>query len=185
MRARELGAAPVTPAMGATLRMLAAACGARTVIEIGTGAGVSGLWLLEGMTADGVLTSIDLEAEFIEAARYALREAGIPSSRARLINGRALDVMPRMRAAGYDMVVIDADIRQLPSYLSHARRVVRPGGVIAVCHSLLDDRVSDPARREEATVTMRHCITEMSDDPELVTATLTCGDGITVAITCS
>lgn len=182
-RARELDAQPVSPAQGATLRMLAAASGAKTVIEVGTGAGVSGLWVLQGMPPDGVFTSIDSDADFIEAARQALREAQVASSRTRLINGRALDVLPRMTAAGYDMVILDGDVRQLGLTLDQARRIVRKGGLIVVVHALWNDRVSDPARRDEATVAMRQAIQSLREDPGLLTATLTCGDGLTVAVT--
>ena len=62
--ANELGANPVSPGTGAALRMLAALTGARAVLEVGTGAGVSSLWLLDGMSPNGVLTTIDSEVEF-------------------------------------------------------------------------------------------------------------------------
>lgn len=181
-RATELSAGPVSPAQGAALRMLAAACGAKTVLEVGTGAGVSGLWVLQGMTPEGVFTSLDSDAEFIEAARQAFRDARVSPQRTRLINGRALDVLPRMTQAGYDMVILDGDVRQLAPTLVHARRICRPGGLIVVVHSLWGDRVADPARRDEATVAMRHAIQALNDDPDLLTATLTCGDGLTVAV---
>lgn len=181
-RAIELNAQPVSPATGAALRLLAASSGAKTVIEIGTGAGVSGLWLLQGMTVDGVFTSIDTEAEYLQAARTAFREAGVPHSRTRLINGRGLDVLPRMTAAGYDMVVIDADVRNLPAYVEHARRIVRRGGLVVIVGSLWHDRVSDPARRDEETVTMRSVVTALSEDESLIVSTLTCGDGLTAAV---
>ena len=44
------------PGTGALLAFLARSVNATNVVEIGTGAGVSGLWLLAGMRADGVLT---------------------------------------------------------------------------------------------------------------------------------
>ena len=127
--ATDLGAEPVSTGVGATLRLLAATCGAKAVLEIGTGAGVSGLWLLQGMSADGVLTTIDHEVEFHKYARRAFTAAGIPSQRTRLIAGRALDVLPRMAARGYDMMVIDAPADEIPDYLDHALRVLRPGGL--------------------------------------------------------
>ena len=88
--ATDLGADPVSTGVGAALRLLAATCGAKAVLEIGTGAGVSGLWLLQGMSPDGVLTTIDQEVEFHKHARRAFAAAGIPSQRTRLIAGRAL-----------------------------------------------------------------------------------------------
>ena len=74
--AREVGLDAVTPGAGAALRLLAAAGNARAVVEIGTGTGVSGVWLLRGMRADGVLTTIDVEAEHQRIARRIFAEAG-------------------------------------------------------------------------------------------------------------
>jgi predicted O-methyltransferase YrrM len=92
----ELGCVPVLPGAGAALCMLAAAIGARAVVEIGTGAGVGSIWLLRGMRPDGVLTTIDVEPEHHRAARETYAEAGIATNRVRLISGRALDVLPRL-----------------------------------------------------------------------------------------
>ena len=112
--ASELGASPVSSGTGAALRMLAAVAGARAVLEVGTGAGVSGLWLLDGMAPDGVLTTIDVESELLGHARRNFAAAGLSSHRTRLIAGRALDVLPRMAARGYDMVVLDGDLDETP-----------------------------------------------------------------------
>ena len=78
-RGAELGCVPIGPGGGAALRFLAAATNARAVVEVGTGAGVSGLWLLRGMRPDGVLTTVDKDPEHQRAAKQAFAEAGIPS----------------------------------------------------------------------------------------------------------
>src|SRR5688572_7008122 len=97
----SLGYAPVAPGAGAGLRFLAATISARAVVEIGTGTGVSGLWLLAGMAPEGVLTSIDVDPEAQRTARAAFREAGYAPSRLRLINGLGLEVLPRLTDGGY------------------------------------------------------------------------------------
>jgi len=74
-RGEQLGATPVLAGTGAALRMLAAACHAKTIVEIGSGAGVSGLWILEGMPADGVLTTIEIQPEHGRAAKQAFAQA--------------------------------------------------------------------------------------------------------------
>ena len=66
-KAAEIGCVAIDPGAGATLRVLAAAAKAHNVVEIGTGAGVSALWLLDGMNDDGLLTSIVSEAENYKA----------------------------------------------------------------------------------------------------------------------
>src|SRR6476620_8232707 len=76
-RGEELGCTTIGPGGGAALRMLAAAVGAKAVVEVGTGAGVSGLWLLEGMPSDGTATTIDIEEENPRAAKEAYASAGV------------------------------------------------------------------------------------------------------------
>src|ERR1700752_5221213 len=75
-RAVDIGAGAVTPAVGALLSLLAKLSGAKAVAEVGTGAGVSGLWLLSGMSDDGVLTTIDIEPEYLRLAKETATEAG-------------------------------------------------------------------------------------------------------------
>ncbi|HEX6683233.1 MAG TPA: O-methyltransferase [Candidatus Limnocylindrales bacterium] len=128
----EVGLSPVAPATGATLRLLAAANSARSVVEIGTGTGVSGLWLLRGMRADGVLTTIDVEAEHQRMARRLFVEAGFPSSRTRIITGRAIDVLTRLADGVYDMVFVDADPAEFGPCVEAAGRLLRVGGVLAL-----------------------------------------------------
>src|ERR1700752_5119720 len=87
-RAVETGVGAVTPAVGALLSLLAKLSGGKAVVEVGTGAGVSSLWLLSGMREDGVLTTIDIEPEHLRLAKQALTDAGVGPSRTRLIRGR-------------------------------------------------------------------------------------------------
>ncbi|NUT38125.1 MAG: methyltransferase domain-containing protein [Hamadaea sp.] len=143
--ARELGLAPIAPSTGAALRLFAAMVNARAVIEIGTGTGVSGLWLLRGMRADGVLTTIDTDAEHQRFARRVFVEAGFVASRSRVIAGRALDVLPRLTDGGYDMMVVDGDPAEHEAAVAGAARLLRPGGVVAVvgCTIELADAVRD------------------------------------------
>jgi predicted O-methyltransferase YrrM len=181
-RAEELGCTPVQPGAGAALRLLAAALGARTVVEVGTGTGVSGLWLLGGMPDDGVLTSIDIETEHQKAAREAFAEAGIAPNRTRLISGPALDVLPRLTDGAYDLVVCDADKKEYREYLEQALRLIRPGGVVAFDNALWHDRVADPAQRDETTTIIRELGKAVRDDPRLIPAMLPVGDGLLVAV---
>ncbi len=180
-RARELGCVPIGPGGGATLRVLAAATGAKSVVEVGTGAGVSGLYLLAGMAADGVLTTIDVEGEHQRAAKEAFGEAGIASGRYRLINGSAAEVLPRLRDAAYDVVFVDADKSAYAVYYEQALRLLRPGGVVAFDNALWHDRVADPSERDPETVVLRDLGKAVRDDDRLLSALLPVGDGLLVA----
>ena len=178
----ELGASPVGTGVGAALRLLAAACQARHVVEIGAGAGTSGLWLLDGMPDDGILTTIELEPEHARAARTAFAEAGIPTQRTRVISGRATDVLPRMTDGAYDMVLIDADKASYPAYVEHGIRLLRSGGVLALDNMLWHDKVADPAARDADTTTLRDLGKALRDNDELVPSLLPVSDGLFVAV---
>jgi predicted O-methyltransferase YrrM len=182
VRSEELGCIPVVPGTGVVLRLRAAAVNAKAVVEVGTGAGVSGLWLLFGMASDGVLTTIDIEAEHQRAAKQAYAAAGIAPQRTRVITGRALDVLPRMTDAAYDMVVIDADKTEYPQYVEQALRLLRTGGVLALDNMLWHDNVADPAARDETTTTLRDLGKALRDDDSLLSALLPVGDGILAAV---
>ncbi|MGH8860209.1 MAG: O-methyltransferase [Jatrophihabitantaceae bacterium] len=180
-RGHELGCVPIGPAGGAALRVLAAATRAKAAIEVGTGAGVSGLYLLDWMAEDGQLVSIDVESENQRAAKEAFAEAGIASTRYRLINGSAADVLPRMRDAAYDLVFVDADKSAYAVYYEQAVRMLRPGGVVAFDNMLWHDRVADPSQRDTDTVVLRELAKTVRDDDRLVSVLLASGDGLLVA----
>ncbi|WP_040155238.1 O-methyltransferase [Mobilicoccus massiliensis] len=181
-RGEELGCTPVLPGVGGALRLLAASVQAHTVVEIGTGAGVSALWLLDGMPADGVLTTIDIEAAHHRAARQSFSAAGLAPQRTRIITGQALDVLPRLADGAYDMVVVDGDKREYPAYVEQALRIVRIGGVVAVDNMLWHDKVADPAARDETTTLLRTLGKRLRDDEHLQTTLLPVGDGLLVAV---
>jgi len=180
-RARELGCVPIGAAGGATLRVLAAATSARAVVEVGTGAGVSGLYLLAGMAADGVLTTIDIESEHQRAAKEAFTEAGVAQNRYRLINGSAPEVLPRLRDAAYDLVFVDADKAEYAVYYEQAIRLLRPGGVVAFDNALWHDRVADSSQRDHETMVIRDLGKTVRDDSRLVSTLLAVSDGLLVA----
>ncbi|HEX4103184.1 MAG: O-methyltransferase [Pseudonocardiaceae bacterium] len=181
-RGQELGCIPIGPAGGAALRFLASALAARAVVEVGTGAGTSGLWLLRGMTPAGVLTSIDVEPEHQRAARQTFSEAGFPPSRYRLIMGQALDVLPRLTDGGYDLVFVDAAKPEYPRYLEAGVRLLRPGGVIAFDNALWGGRVADPACRDPSATALRETGAKVRDDETLIPLMLPIGDGLLLAL---
>ncbi|MGH3823954.1 MAG: O-methyltransferase [Pseudonocardiaceae bacterium] len=181
-RGQELGCTPVEPGSGAALRFLAGALAARAVVEVGTGAGASGLCLLRGMAPDGALTSIDVEPEHQRAARQAFTEAGFPPSRYRLIMGQALDVLPRLTDGGYDLVFVDAAKPEYPRYLEAGVRLLRPGGVIAFDNALWSGRVADLTHRDPSSTALRTLGTMVRNDDTLTPLMLPLGDGLLLAL---
>jgi predicted O-methyltransferase YrrM len=176
------GASPVSPAVGATLRFIAAALNAKAVVEIGTGCGTSGIWLLRGMRRDAVLTSVDVEPEHQRLARRAFMEAGFASNRFRLIGGKASDVLPRLTDGGYDLVFCDADKHEYPAYLTAALRLLRPGGVVAFDNALWGGRVADRGQTDPETAAIREAAELVQQDERLVPLLLPIGDGLLAAV---
>ncbi len=181
-RAAEVGVGCVDPAIGAVLRLLVASVGARAVIEIGTGTGVSTLWLLKGMQPDGILTSVDSEPEHHRLAKQSLAEAGVTAGRVRLIGGRALEVLPRLTDAAYDVVVCDASRSQNADYLTAAMRLLRTGGLVVFVGALSGGKVAEPTARDPDTVALRELARVVREEPRLVPALLPVGAGLLVAV---
>jgi predicted O-methyltransferase YrrM len=180
--AREVGLNPVTSGAGAALRLLAAAGGAKSVVEIGTGTGVSGVWLLRGMRPDGVLTTIDVEAEHQRIARRIFVEAGFVASRTRIITGQALDVLPRLADGVYDLIFVDADVTEYTACVEAALRLLRPGGVLVLDGALAGGRVGDPAARDPQTIAVREVVKAIREAPEWTPALLPVGEGLLCAV---
>ena len=180
-RAQEVGVTPIGPGGGAALRFLVSVLDARAVVEVGTGTGVSGLWMLRGMRPDGVLTTVDIEAEHQRLARQSFTEAGFATQRARTIAGAALDVLPRLTDGHYDLVFCDGDKAEYSAYLKEALRLLRPGGVVAFDNALWHDRVADPAQRDEETVAIRELVRQVAERDDLVPVLLPVGDGLLAA----
>jgi len=181
-RAEELPAVPIGPGAGALLQFLAATVGAKGVVEVGSGCGVSGIYLLRGMHRDGVLTTVDVEVEHQRLAKQAYAEAGFTGSRVRSITGRALEVLPRLTDEAYDMVFVDADKQEYVAYLEQALRLLRPGGVVAFDNALWHHRVADPSQRDSDTLAIRNLLAAVKEDDRLIPTLVPSGDGLLAAV---
>ena len=181
-RAAEIGVAAIDPATGAVLRLLATSVGAKAAVELGTGAGVSTLWLLRGLTPDGVLTSVDADGEHQRLAKASLTDADVPSGRVRLIQGRALEVLPRLSEAAYDLVFCDAARSENADYLAAALTLLRPGGLVVFAGGLAGGRVAEPTARDAETVAMRELARTVRDEERLTSALIPVGTGLLVGV---
>lgn len=181
-RAAELECPVVSSGTGAALRLLAATLSASAIVEIGTGAGISAVWLLEGMAPDGVLTSIDSEAEYQIIAKEALAQAEINSSRVRLINGPIDEVLSRLSEAAYDMVLIAARVSDLEHHIERATGLLRKGGLLVIDRALWNDRVADLSARDAETMSMRTALASLSQSETFISVLLPVGSGLLVAL---
>ena len=161
---QEVGVAPIGAGGGAALRFLASVLDARAVVEIGTGTGVSGLWLLRGMRSDGVLTTVDTEAEHQRLAKQTFTEAGIAAAAGpadpRRGARRAAAARP---TATTTWCSATATSRSTPSTSPRRSGCCGPGGVVAFDNALWHDRVADPAQRDAETVAIRELGRSIAD----------------------
>lgn len=180
-RSEEADIPSVSPDAGAMLRFLARLVRARHVVEVGTGGGYSGLWLLGGMDPRGALTTVELEPDNQGLAQRAFGEAGV-SDRVRSMLGAATAVLPKLADEHYDLMFIDAVKSEYPEYLEHAKRVLRPGGLLVADNALWHGKVADPSATDEDTEGVREFNDALRDDPKFSGRIFTLGDGLHVAV---
>lgn len=177
----EHGIEPITPAMGSFLASLVALSGAKSIVEIGTGLGVTSQWLLVAH-ADIHLTTIEKDVDHQQSAKDLFASAGISTSRVRLISGDAADILPRMNEGTYDLVVVNATGTGALELTRHALHLARSGGVVAVTHALAGGNVAQPTKRDAATVELRTLLGDYAVDENVRAAMVPVGDGILTLI---
>lgn len=169
-----------------TIQLLLRAVGARRVLEVGTLAGYSALWIVRALSdeedAEGSLLTIEIDPDRATLARRMLEEAGV-AERVEVRVGSALEVLSTLQPdGGFDAILLDADKEGLPAYLSEARRLLRVGGLLLVDNALWKGKVLDAAAQDEATEAIRTTHHLIAEDPSFDATLLTIGDGLLVAL---
>lgn len=163
----------VSANQGKFLQVLARACGARRILEIGTLGGYSTLWLARALPPDGKLVTLEFEPKHAEVARANFVRAGL-DGQIDLRLGKALDVLPQLEAEGagpFDFIFIDADKPPYPEYFEWAVRLARPGALIVADNVIRGGRVLDPDSPDENVPGVRRLNAMLADNPA-VTATI-------------
>lgn len=179
---------------GQLLALLARAHGARRVLEIGTFAGYSTIWLARALPFGGRLLTLELDPGRAELARRNLAVAGV-EHRVEVRVGDALAALDQLRAAGaepFDFVFIDADKERNPEYLELILGLTRPGALIVADNvvragAVFDPEVEDPELDAAGLDGLRRFLEMLGSDPRLDAAALqTVGckghDGFAVAL---
>lgn len=179
--AEQLGVESVTAATGNQLALIAAMSKAKNIVEAGTGAGVSSLWLLSA-AKDSVLTTIDDEPEYQNVARKNFAASEIPAGRIRVITGKAKAVMGNMADGGYDLVFLDIEPIDLEELLPTAVSLLRPNGTLVIAHALWRDRVPNPALRDDETVALRSALRNFADSEGFIASLSMIGDGLLMVV---
>lgn len=176
------GLQPITTGVAATLKVLTRAIGAKAVVEVGTVMGGSGLCFLEGMGPDGILTSIDAEADNQIPARQSFNRAGVPSSRFRLIAGSPIEIMPKLRDGAYDIVFINGDKLEYVEYVAGALRLLRHGGLLIVNDALWHNKVADADDETDESIIIREALDAVTTSESYTQALVPVGNGLLLAV---
>lgn len=180
--AADLGLSEIGQGTASMLLLLARSINARSAVEIGSGAGVSGLALLEGMDSAGILTSIDAEHENQAAARRIFGQQGIPTRRFRLIAGQALDVLPKLSDGAYDLVFVNGDKLEYVEYVAQALRLLRHGGLLVLNHALWRSLVAEESNEDDETIVIREALAAVTDNDDFTSALTPVSDGLLIAV---
>lgn len=165
---------------GKLLHVLLRAVRATHVLEIGSLAGYSGVWIARALPPDGRLTTIEKDPRHAVLARQAFTEAGL-ASRAQVLEGAALDVLSTL-APGFDAIFLDADKAPLPQYFEWSLKLLREGGLLLCDNAFFHGGVVDPSDQTPDTAGVRAFNLLAATDPRLVSTVVPIRDGLVVAV---
>jgi len=163
--AAGLPAISVSAPQGKFLHLLARIAGARRILEIGTLAGYSTIWLARALPPGGRLVTLEFDPKHADVARANLERAGL-SGIVDLRVGRAIEALPALAAdERFDFVFIDADKPSTPAYFDWALRLTRPGGLIVVDNVVRKGGVTDTSGADRDVEGMRQFLAKLAQEP--------------------
>lgn len=176
----------ISPIQGKFLQLLATQCNAKKILEIGSLAGYSGIWLARALSPGGRLISLEISAKNAEIIRNSFATAGV-ADRTEVRVGKALDLLPHLvDEAPFDLVFIDADKPPYPEYLAWALRLTRPGSIIVADNSIWHGAaLREEAEGNESQQGLIEYNRRASSDPRLMSLALPIDDGFVDGFTIS
>lgn len=185
----DMPAISVSAPVGKLLSILAGAMGARRILEIGTLAGYSTIWLARALPRGGQLVTLELDPRHAEVARSNIARAELAHC-VEVRVGRAIDSLAALHAEGvepFDFIFVDADKPSNSEYFKWAMRMSRPGSVIVIDNFVRKGEVADPSSRDASVQGVRAVADLMANEPRVrATALQTVGtkgyDGFAVAL---
>ncbi|WP_119068776.1 O-methyltransferase [Aggregatilinea lenta] len=179
-RGKGLPEIQIRPEEGQILGFLAQMLGARRILEIGTLAGYSGIWLARALPPDGKLITLEREKRHAALAREHFNMAGV-SDRVEIREGDAMETLDALDDETFDMVFIDAEKSEYPTFLTWAVDHVRSGGLITAHNAFREGQLVAP-NPEEGTARLREFLQSLASDARLTSTIIPVGDGIAAAI---
>jgi len=175
----------ISPMQGKFLQLMVAACHARKILEIGSLAGYSGIWLARALPTDGRLITLEVNPHHADIVRRSFAKAGV-ADRTELRMGKTLDLLPQLESeAPFDLVFIDADKPSYPQYLEWALHLARPGSIIIADNCVRRGEAFHPSD-DEGSKGLFEYNQRIANDPRLVSLVLPMDedytDGFAIAV---
>ncbi len=168
----------ISPIQGTLLQLLAAACNAQKILEIGSLGGYSGIWLARALTANGHFITLEINPTHAALVRNAFAQAGV-SDRAEVRVGNALNLLPHLESeAPFDLIFIDADKSPYPQYLDWALRLSRPGSIIVADNTIRSGKGFEEPQ-DEGMAGIVAFNNRIASDPRLISLDLAMDDDYT------
>ncbi len=168
----------ISPIQGKLLQLLAAACNAQKILEIGSLGGYSGIWLARALPTNGRFITLEINPTHAALVRNAFAQAGV-SDRAEVRVGNALNLLPHLESeAPFDLIFIDADKSPYPQYLDWALRLSRPGSIIVADNTIRSGKGFEEPQDEGMAGIVAYN-KRIASDPRLISLDLAIDDDYT------
>ena len=158
-----LPAISVSAAQGKFLHLLARIAGAKRILEIGTLAGYSTIWLARALPPGGRLVSLEFDPKHADVARANVARANLASV-VEIRVGRAIDSLPALAGEPFDFVFIDADKPSTPEYFEWALKLTRKGGIVVVDNVVRGGKVVDASGQDKDVEGMRGFLARLAKE---------------------
>jgi predicted O-methyltransferase YrrM len=170
--------------VGALLRVMTIASGAKRILEIGTAIGYSTLWLAGTLPEDGMVLSMEVDVERARLARENFRKADM-AERINVMVGDAQRLVAKV-AGPFDLIFQDGDKKLYGPMLDRLVELLRPGGLLITDNVLWDGEVvpglvASPARDPEDTKAIADYNDQLASHPDLITTVIPLRDGVALS----
>jgi len=171
----------ISPEQASLMQILLRLVGAKDVVEVGTLAGYSAIWMARALPAGGRVRTIELLDKHADFAESWVRKSDV-AGKVEVHRGRGMDVLPKFAANSADAAFLDADKSSYPLYLTEALRIVRKGGLVMVDNAFAFGQLFDERPKDREAPAVKAFNETMAKDRRLQSIIVPIGDGLWVGV---